>query len=519
MTENPNNDPFGPDRYIAYSRDTVVIPAQNVAAIVTRGIGADYLQTDGFEQVQTVAENAYNAAIRWSVDHAEARNLPIIDHMNAAFNGAHEAVSEMARKLDSMERLLNSVQETVESNKLALETMQDLNKEYKKQLDQIPAGAGQGVGGRLKVADPPTFSGSDNHANVEDWLNQVVLYCSATGNVTDQQKIVCALTRIRAPAQKYVKSYFDKNRKGEDLGTWNQFVNELTQLYGQRDDKEGAKKEITALWNNKNLAQKDFIKYAEQYRTLARLVEYEDAIHIDKIRNVLPQDVRTTLVTVEIVHPAPNDWDKYLEQAISIYKKLNPDKGIGAIFSGNKGNHSSSGKSTAKDPDAMEIDTAKQTKGKSTETSNEQPKKKFCQICAGKDLKNKAKTHNTNDCWDKPGNEGKRPTKSSVQSKSTSTVSTSGSNQGSNKNKLRQSPRKFASKKQWKAAIAELMDEMPSDDEDTDGNNNINTLHASIEEVEDSMDIETVSTAQVARAQQGQSKKTTRAISDFLEEL
>lgn len=41
------------------------------------------------------------------------------------------------------------------------------------------------------------------------------------------------------------------------------------QLYGQYDDKERAKKEITALWNNKNLVQKDFIKYAKQYHTLA----------------------------------------------------------------------------------------------------------------------------------------------------------------------------------------------------------------------------------------------------------
>lgn len=131
---------------------------------------------------------------------------------------------------------------------------------------------------------------------------------------------------------------------------------------------------------------------------------------------------------------------------ISIYKKLNPDKGISAIFSGNKGNHSLSGKSTAKDPDAMEIDTAKQTKGKSMETSTKQPKKKFCQIYAGKDLKNQAKMHNTNDCWDKPGNEGKCPAKTPPQSKLTSMVSTSRNNSG--KIKSRQSPCKFASKKQ-----------------------------------------------------------------------
>ena len=38
---------------------------------------------------------------------------------------------------------------------------------------------------------------------------------------------------------------------------------ELKNIYGQRDDKEGAKKELTVLWVNKDLAKKNFVKYAE----------------------------------------------------------------------------------------------------------------------------------------------------------------------------------------------------------------------------------------------------------------
>ena len=39
---------------------------------------------------------------------------------------------------------------------------------------------------------------------------------------------------------------------------------------------QGAKDELTALWSNKKLASKDFIKFVEQYRTLACIVDYED---------------------------------------------------------------------------------------------------------------------------------------------------------------------------------------------------------------------------------------------------
>ena len=39
----------------------------------------------------------------------------------------------------------------------------------------------------------------------------------------------------------------------------------------------------------------------------------------------------------------------------------------------------------------------------------------YCQICTGKGFKNKAKSHNTVDCYDKPGNEDKHPHKTSSQ--------------------------------------------------------------------------------------------------------
>jgi len=43
-----------------------------------------------------------------------------------------------------------------------------------------------------------------------------------------------------------------------------------------------------ALWVNKDLAKKNFIKYAKRYRTLARIVNYSDEVHIGKIKEVIP---------------------------------------------------------------------------------------------------------------------------------------------------------------------------------------------------------------------------------------
>jgi len=54
----------------------------------------------------------------------------------------------------------------------------------------------------------------------------------------------------------------------------------------------------------------------------------------------------------------------------------------------------------------MEIDEIQRKEGKSL---------RYCQICAEKGFKNKSKMHNTVDCYNKPGNEDKRPHKTSSQ--------------------------------------------------------------------------------------------------------
>ena len=45
------------------------------------------------------------------------------------------------------------------------------------------------------------------------------------------------------------------------------------------------------LWVNKNLAKKNFVKYAERYRTLARIVNYSNEVHINKMKEVIPDEL------------------------------------------------------------------------------------------------------------------------------------------------------------------------------------------------------------------------------------
>jgi len=85
-----------------------------------------------------------------------------------------------------------------------------------------------------------------------------------------------------------MKSYYDKVQEEQGVGSWDDFAQELKNIYRQRDDKERAKKELMALWVNKDLAKKNFVKYTKQYRTLARIVNYSNEVHIDKMKEVIP---------------------------------------------------------------------------------------------------------------------------------------------------------------------------------------------------------------------------------------
>jgi len=62
------------------------------------------------------------------------------------------------------------------------------------------------------------------------------------------------------------------------------------------------KKKLTVLWVNKDLARKNFVKYVERYRMLAKIVNYSNEVHIDKIKKVIPDELQNVLVIYEIIN-------------------------------------------------------------------------------------------------------------------------------------------------------------------------------------------------------------------------
>ena len=192
---------------------------------------------------------------------------------------------------------------------------------------------------------------------------------------------------------------------------------------------------------------------------------------------------------------------------LKLYKELNLEKATGSIFGdGNKDN-------------GTKNDSANLSKGKGKEANSQQVVAKFCQICAGKGLTNKAKRHNTADCWDKPGNEHKRPAPRMTMSSSSSS-----SSNGNNYNKGKKKTLKV--RQLFETFGAKLEAALESDDDGTASPAAaVNVNSATIAEIVDPMPRETLAIAQVDDAPKGPSRpnhgqnRRGRAQMDFPEGL
>jgi len=59
---------------------------------------------------------------------------------------------------------------------------------------------------------------------------------------------------------------------------------------------------------------------------LARIANYSNEVHIDKIKDIIPDELQNVLVIYEITNQSLKIWDDYLKLLIQAYKALYLDK-------------------------------------------------------------------------------------------------------------------------------------------------------------------------------------------------
>ena len=455
----------------------------------------DDVSAEVMEGVRIQLSMICNRAIKNSVDAVRLKMADMNDYY-------YERLSSLTEEKDTL-------QEQHEQLENEVNVLTALVNRLVKQFNNMAADStGSATGTKSKMPDPPTFSGSDNKGDLEDWIRQIKLYTKHMAIHSDSQQIVYALSRVRSPATKYLTSYFTKNAEDQDLGSWQDFIKVLRGIYGQKDEKAGAKEEFTALWANKSLAHRDFIKYSEQFKTLASIVEYKDDVLIDKLNEVLPEKLATAVGIAETFTTMPSKWDEYLDKLLELYKKIEKSKTGTRIFGKDK-------ETTSNDKSGSSSRT------KEANSAGTSKPKKFCQICSGKGKAKAAQSHNTADCYDKEGNESKRP-QPKASSSGTNTASRSAGATWTNTGKGKSQQ----GNKSYKAKLLEMLNNLPDDDDDqTNSAGTVNVNSARIETIDEEEEVENLlGTASSSRktseshgsAKSDSLKSTSAKISGFL---
>ncbi|KZT00809.1 uncharacterized protein LAESUDRAFT_800416 [Laetiporus sulphureus 93-53] len=212
-----------------------------------------------------------------------------------------------------------------------------------------PAGQTSQSPRRIKLPDPPKYSGRRSSENFETWFTNLLIWLDYNHFTDDKDKIRQANAHLEGGAALYMKEYAIKLASGQDVGTWAEYTRKLEMAYKTLDPKRTAQSLLDA---HCAIRHKTMIAFAENFRAYAPESGYSDEDLIVKIREQRSTHIQMVMSVTETLDPSkiPTTWMDYLEFCLEIEIKHLQQ------MTGNKSTGQTTGtKATApKDPNAMD---------------------------------------------------------------------------------------------------------------------------------------------------------------------
>ncbi|KZS99983.1 uncharacterized protein LAESUDRAFT_804433 [Laetiporus sulphureus 93-53] len=212
-----------------------------------------------------------------------------------------------------------------------------------------PAGQTSQSPRRIKLPDPPKYSGRKSSENFETWFTNLLIWLDYNHFTDDKDKIRQANAHLEGGAALYMKEYAIKLASGQDVGTWAEYTRKLEMAYKTLDPKRTAQSLLDA---HCTIRHKTMIAFAENFRAYAPESGYSDEDLIVKIREQRSTHSQTVMSVTETLDPSkiPTTWMDYLEFCLEIEIKHLQQ------MTGNKSTgQTTTTKATApKDPNAMD---------------------------------------------------------------------------------------------------------------------------------------------------------------------
>ncbi|KZT07242.1 uncharacterized protein LAESUDRAFT_773257, partial [Laetiporus sulphureus 93-53] len=170
---------------------------------------------------------------------------------------------------------------------------------------------------RIKLPDPPKYSGRKSSENFETWFTNLLIWLDYNHFTDDKDKIRQANVHLEGGAALYMKEYAIKLASGQDVGTWAEYTRKLEMAYKTLDPKRTAQSLLDA---HCAIRHKTMIAFAENFRAYAPESGYSDEDLIVKIREQRSTHIQTVMSVTETLDPSkiPTTWMDYLEFCLEI---------------------------------------------------------------------------------------------------------------------------------------------------------------------------------------------------------
>ncbi|KZS99866.1 uncharacterized protein LAESUDRAFT_765136 [Laetiporus sulphureus 93-53] len=90
---------------------------------------------------------------------------------------------------------------------------------------------------RIKLPDPPKYSGRKSSKNFETWFTNLLIWLDYNHFMDDKDKIRQANVHLEGGAALYMKECAIKLASGQDVGTWAEYTRKLEMTYKMLDPK------------------------------------------------------------------------------------------------------------------------------------------------------------------------------------------------------------------------------------------------------------------------------------------
>jgi hypothetical protein len=170
---------------------------------------------------------------------------------------------------------------------------------------------------RIKLPEPPKFSGDIKTLSLEDWRRQMIAWLGHN-NVTDaKQRIEFTLYFLQGGTRAFMEKYYNAAEKGIPLGTFEEFMTELERGYRNLAPEKEAQEALDKI-DRKHYSS--IVSFAADFRSAAIRSKYSDSELIHCIEKKFNKDLTLLITTARISQNSnvPTSWTSFLDYALNI---------------------------------------------------------------------------------------------------------------------------------------------------------------------------------------------------------